>query len=727
MRAPCDTSPAARLAANAWISSPSLPNWHAAVDQSVLATAAKTSVRLVSFDVFDTVVTRSVGEPTALFRMVGQRLRQQGIVTCSPETFLQQRLLCEARARSNSSSAEISLQQIYEELGDALQLREAVQELMRAELAAEAASILPVPHMVATVDAVRRRFGRVVFVSDMYLPQDFLELQLQRAGLLRNGDRLYVSSTYGVQKRTGHLFRIVAEREGVALSNLLHCGDSFESDVLGARSVGVQAHQVTTATPNQAEEELIRWTSQTEGFAGNQAGAARLARLRGSHLRAEQRMAWETGAGVTGPLVHLFAQWVIRRARQLGVKRLCFLARDGYFPYLATRALLERQPELDLDVNYIYGSRQTYNLLAVTRLHAEEWTQLTSFSGRQFSTIEELSELLCAEPAVLQEHLTPLGFTLDDWTRPLQSEERARIRDQALRNQEFNQALWAQVHRAQAHSREYLIGDVVDGDESIALVDAGWTTKSHAPLFRFLQQLGPARVHMFYFGLVAERPDIPLERVHAFVFDRARRTGVFQRAIEYPRAVETLFLSKDGRTRAFERTGSGVSPVLANTENADFVAQFYDPYESGIRAYLEELTLSLPEDVSIYGADNIAESIVSRFWLNPTEDEARLWSQLEWQWDPAGTVKYPLARPYRVGHVMRAFLQRRHPECGPQFWAAGAFRLTPLMTRNLLAAAILAGRACERPVRRWLPVVRKNAAIAALLRRLLYGARHEIA
>jgi FMN phosphatase YigB (HAD superfamily) len=697
------------------------------VDQTVLAAAARASVRLVSFDVFDTVLTRSVGEPTALFRMVGQQLRQQGIVTCSPETFLQQRLLCEARARSNSSSAEISLQQIYGELGDALQMREAVPELMRAELAAEAASIRPVPHMVATVDAVRRVFGRVVFVSDMYLPQSFLELHLRLAGLLREGDGLYVSSTYGVQKRTGHLFRIVAEREGVAPSNLLHCGDSFESDVLGARSVGVHAHLMTAAIPNRAEEALNGWACQTEGFAAWQAGAARLARLRGEHLSAEQRIAWQTGANVTGPLAHLFAHWVIDRATQLRVRKLWFLARDGYFPYLATRALLERQPGLELDVRYIYGSRQTYNLLAVNRLHAEEWTQLTSYGGRQFSTIEELSELLSAEPTVLQEHLTPLGFTPDDWTRTLRVEERARIRDQALRDREFNQALWAHVHRAQAHAREYLIGGAVDGDGSIALVDAGWTTKSHAPLFRFLQQHGPASVHMFYFGLVAERPDIPLERLHAFVFDRARRTGVFQRAVCYPRAVETLFLSKDGRTRAFERTGSGVSPVLASTENADFVAQFYDPYESGIRAYLEELTLGLPADVSIYGADNIAETIVSRFWLDPTEDEARLWSQLEWEWDPAGTVKYPLARPYRVSHAIRAFLQRRHPECGPQFWAAGAFRLTPSMTRNILVAAILAGRACERPVRRWLPLIRQNPAMSALVRRLLYGTSREIA
>lgn len=683
-----------------------------APDGEMAAAIMRPGLRLVSFDVFDTVLTRSVGEPDALFLLLGRDLHARGLLACTPETFARQRVLCEHRARFNNGFREVSLRQIYAEVGAALDIHGDIAQWIEAEMAAEAEHMRPIPHMRSIVEAARRRFGQVVFISDMYLPAAFLESRLRAMELLAQGDRLYVSSAFGVQKRKGELFRIVLEHERLQARELLHFGDNLATDVLPARAMGIHIHHVKAALPKVPEQVLNAHATSTEGFTAYAAGAGRLARLRGMHLHGDERVAWEMGASVTGPLVHLFAQWIIGRAKQKGVTRLRFLARDGYLPFLAVRGMIARDPEIGLDARYVHGSRQTYNLLGVSRFGAEEWSLLAT-GGEDPYTIEELQELLPADPAVFAHHLAGLGFTDQDWRRPLDPAELERIRIHAIENPELNCAILDGIRRFQECAADYLRREGVAGEDNIALVDAGWTTRSHAPLFRFLEQRGARNLHVFYMGLVVvERIEIPPECVDAFVFDRERRQGIYHPQVSYPRAVESLLLANHGRARSFRRTEDGVVPVLDASENAEFLKRFYSAYEGGVLAYLDEIAAAVPGRRRIAGGPAAAEAIIARFWLNPTAEEARVWSRLEWGLDRLGRANYLLARPYRLKHALRAFTKRKFPECGPQFWVGGAVLLSPPATRRFLAAAIFAGRVGARLLRAMPPGIRQSVRSA---------------
>src|SRR6266487_327166 len=92
--------------------------------------------QIASFDVFDTLLTRAVGSPEALFLALGRRLFQAGLIAVTPEAFARARIEAERRAYKNAgrTTGECTLDTIYAELGAALRLsRSQQQDFLRRE------------------------------------------------------------------------------------------------------------------------------------------------------------------------------------------------------------------------------------------------------------------------------------------------------------------------------------------------------------------------------------------------------------------------------------------------------------------------------------------------------------------------------------------------------------------------------------------------------------------
>ena len=164
---------------------------------------------VVTFDVFETLLVRSLSPHQAVFDRVGKRAQEQGLVACSAYAFAQTREAAE-RSAQRSRGDRMTLGDIYGEVARVLSLPdEAASRLAVLETETEAALLRPVPSARWAIAEARREAGRVVFVSDMYLPAPFIEDQLRRHGFWEPGDVLYVSNTHGHTKRTGRLFDLV--------------------------------------------------------------------------------------------------------------------------------------------------------------------------------------------------------------------------------------------------------------------------------------------------------------------------------------------------------------------------------------------------------------------------------------------------------------------------------------------------------------------------------------
>jgi predicted HAD superfamily hydrolase len=77
------------------------------------------------------------------------------------------------------------------------------ERLQTIEMEEEARLLRPIDGVRYLVERSRTVHGRAVFISDMYLPVEFIQEQLERHGFWHEQDELFVSHAHGCSKRTG--------------------------------------------------------------------------------------------------------------------------------------------------------------------------------------------------------------------------------------------------------------------------------------------------------------------------------------------------------------------------------------------------------------------------------------------------------------------------------------------------------------------------------------------
>jgi FMN phosphatase YigB (HAD superfamily) len=324
-----------------------------------LTTASSPAAAVLSCDVFDTVVTRLIGRPAGLFLILGNRLAARRLIGCSAEVFARARIEANRRARANVGRG-VGLADIYGELQFALDLSDAEREAIRAEeLALETELIQPVPGAAERLRQARAAGLAVAFLSDMYLDSAFIRAQLEHHGLWRDGEGCYVSCEVGCGKEDGRGFRAMAERESVPLDRVVHRGNDPVADIAAARKVGVRVEAFLEGNLNRYEDILEAHAYSTGGFSSVMSGAARLARLSRPAGTPGEAAVRDVAASVGGPVIASYVLWILLRARDLGIRRLHFLAPHGNI-LMRVANLLIRRLDLDCEIRYLHGDQRTW-------------------------------------------------------------------------------------------------------------------------------------------------------------------------------------------------------------------------------------------------------------------------------------------------------------------------------------------------------------------------------
>ena len=294
----------------------------------------------VAFDVFDTLIKRDVATPTELFRLQG-------------EAFYMARTQAEREARA-AKSGEVTLAEIY--------ARPCLSGYdPAAECAAELAACTANAPVLAAVQMLKQQGKKLYYISDMYLPQTQIDAMLRRCGYTYF-DGGFVSCTYGVQKRSGKLFKQFLHETELDARQVLFIGDSWRADVAGAALAGIRSwHLPTPPAP----------VDDVEAFVQN-----RLPQQRTDGER--------LGFSVLGPLAVAFCQWLHdRRAANPGA-RLFFLARDMYLMRAVYAALYPQE-----ETAYLQVSRRS---LASAFLAAKDWDAVLAALPRQSLTGAQIAE-----------------------------------------------------------------------------------------------------------------------------------------------------------------------------------------------------------------------------------------------------------------------------------------------------------------------------------------------
>lgn len=282
------------------------------------------SYDVVSFDIFDTLLTRTIHDPEDLFAMIPSAagLKMAG------QSFRQNRMEAEIQA-IHEKRDYCNLNEIYDNLQKMLHLdADTRDKLQQAELDLERAVLVPRRNMQRLYQQLRSEGKTIILTSDMYLPKTFLEDVLRENGYM-GYSRVYISCEEGRRKDDGTLWELVfSEYPGKTIA---HVGDNQQSDwqVLSDRQektiwiMGPGAEKQISGIsidPGNANS-LVRGLVRNGGFFNSPFALSDNGR---PHFTDPYTM----GYTVFGPLLYAFICWIQENTKE--DTALLFLAREGW-------------------------------------------------------------------------------------------------------------------------------------------------------------------------------------------------------------------------------------------------------------------------------------------------------------------------------------------------------------------------------------------------------------
>jgi FMN phosphatase YigB (HAD superfamily) len=637
-----------------------------------LSTRSAPSQDIASFDVFDTLLVRSIPSREAVFAIVGRNLGS--MTTLSSEEFSAARIRGEERAQDTTPREEITLHEIYQALAARGAIRpEDTRRAEAVELDVEASLLRPIALGVRRVEDARASGRRVIFVSDMYLPADFIEAQLKHHGIWRDGDGCYVSSAFGKRKRDRSLYREVIAREGVLASRILHIGDNLVSDGLQARAVGLRAELQPQGRLNRYERILDAHESARCPLNSAMAGAARLARLQLLEDPRSHAGVLDVATGVAAPTLTAFLIWLLSEAKKRHLRRLYFLSRDGQ-PLAEMCARLVQKLGLAVECRYIYASRQVWCKAATIEPSASNldwaWVHTVDLS------IADLLGRMSIAPAEVTDSLAALGFTGADYARNLALHERRHLRGLV-----GFPAVRALIRERAVETRELLLDylrqeGLVGSGDPYGVVDLGWHAKMQDALSVLLNLAGEPSPPWFFFGLENYSDAVDPSLRQAYFYDRPRREGLIDVVPELTSPLEAFCSADHGTLVALAREtgGAHVLPVL-NQSGPVFAG--LQSMRRSFAGFIDHLDV---RSVEIFVDQRWAVAKLLRaFWIAPTRHDAEVWGR-EFRWEDGFGGKatwWPMADSYSLGDLLAAARTGRRPRSNHVLWHEASLALTP--------------------------------------------------
>lgn len=336
--------------------------------------------KVVSFDVFDTLVLRPFWKPVDLFMFLDKEASDL-FNTADIIRFSEFRKSAEQEARDEVrklGKEDLTFADIYKYLKENSPFpKEILDALMQKEKELELRFCYARKSTQRLLNAAAKAGKKVIAVSDMYLPADFIRVILEHCGITQI-ERIFVSGDVGLTKRTGHLYEYVAKEMNVGYGEIVHIGDNAKTDVKVPKKMNIRAFYYprtinlmskgSTGRAYRHAYEQFR-TSFSNYHAEYELGircllAVAANRVYDDPFQNERIVGDYAGdAALFGSLalgMYSFAQgmWVYRIANRKDYDHVLFFARDGYLPFLAYEMIRKKTDNNIQEASYVRSSRK---------------------------------------------------------------------------------------------------------------------------------------------------------------------------------------------------------------------------------------------------------------------------------------------------------------------------------------------------------------------------------
>lgn len=642
--------------------------------------------KVISFDVYDTCISRVYSAPRDLFEALGERLlesRNNQKSSVTPLQLKKLRIAAERKAhRSVSDKEAVTLPEIYQHLMLPKGVNCSPSAMMELELSMELEAVYPIASTLARINNLRRSGYRIIFISDMYFSEKFIRGILKRFNFIQDDEPLYVSSEYGLTKRSGNLFRHVLSAEGIKACELLHVGDDPKGDISSPARLGIHIDPFRKSRLSSFEKFVFSDSKD------------RLVLSKISALSKQSRLQTELVSlsgpdfihGAIAPFLVAYVAWVLREARRKQLRRLYFVARDGEILYEIAKILAPHYPEVEL--RYLYGSRKAWLLPSIS-FNDSSWKRLIVTAAQRNSIIDIL-ERLEFESAVLQKVITALNIRDSEASCQLSYSEALYFLDRLIELPEVRVYLEEKIQKRRLDLIQYFKDEGLLTDSSWAFVDVGWSLNTQAAIKRIFSSESDNiefQIEGFYIGLAKDfLPQALTGRVNCFI-DKPGSIFSRRRVV-----VEHLFTpSTHASTIGYESVDGRICPIFGDETRSEHELDYVRTLHQAISGY----TYRAKQYVDIWENfdcfKKAAIGVAANFISCPAKDD--IGSQLN-TFNVIADLRHnaqfqvPLCRPLALMDVidiaMRAISKKSAFRESRSMWLEGSALASPIHVKTLL-------------------------------------------
>ena len=336
--------------------------------------------RVYSYDIFDTCLIRSCGSQDFLFEIVAKRVFGSDVLKSTIYDFILLRKNAEEKARKDCVKEDVTIYEIYSYLDVSVLTNKSVTEFLEAEIQTQVDALVPVFEIQKEIESHHDNGESVIFVSDMYLSADVILPVLKKYGLFREGDSLFVSCDVGLAKTTGNLFNYIKDKLNIDFSLWYHTGDNSHSDIYVPRGKGIHVRQVNFRLSCYEKKMATIETSGSDFDVLKSSICSKSARL-----SSPSSPLFKFASDFVAPIYVPFVYNVLSDAKQRGIKKLFFIARDSFILYKIAQEFIPDFPELE--VCYMKASRKSLYLPGIDKLTIDNLAKVFPFMSTDINDL----------------------------------------------------------------------------------------------------------------------------------------------------------------------------------------------------------------------------------------------------------------------------------------------------------------------------------------------------
>lgn len=441
-------------------------------------TKGKDTRQLVSFDIFDTTLIRKCGSADSIFYLISLKLYPDN--ASKQNDFFIWRKAVEAKQAKNLHNNMLTLDEIYQDF-DERNFNEFTKDQVKTiELETESDNLACNYQIKKEIQAKRQQGYLICFISDMYLPSDFLRGILIREQCCEEDDNIFVSCEHKCSKAEGSLYKRVKEHYGNTIT-WTHYGDNNMSDIKIPRWMGIKTKKVDTEF-TKAEAYLLKQTANHQYYQELRLliGTQRYARLY-HQFPSEDSM---NAADFLLPSYIPYLYYIRNIVAKENYQRLYFISRDAYILYRAYTTCLNKK---NTDCQYVYFSRKSLAPASLTDLSAEA---IAYTLGKESLINTPVKEILSTLGWQKYAQEIPYSIIKD------KEDEKKLIMTLLLHQKEIEQELHSQRKATILYMQQIGLFD----NCKMAFVDVGWMGSTRRMINSILRRNDGNSIDFIYFG-----------------------------------------------------------------------------------------------------------------------------------------------------------------------------------------------------------------------------------